>query len=86
MVNRGADQAGDQLRGVRDPVVRVDGGHDRPPGPGQVQPADQARGRRADHPVLNRGAEIRFQRRRAEHHVEVRAGSERPTKRPPICS
>ena len=74
MVDRGTNEAGDQFSGVCRSVGRLDPGDDGPPRSGQVQPADQARGGRTDHPVLDRGPEVRIQRRRMEHDVEVGPG------------
>jgi hypothetical protein len=78
VLDRGADQAGDQLGRVLDAVGGVDPRGDREPGPRQVKPSDHAGDGRAKHPVLDRGSQLGVQRRRADHHVEVGPGIRAP--------
>ena len=74
VLDRAADEAGDELGRVFEPVVRLDPRQDRPPDVGQVKPPDHARDGRVEHPVLDRGPQVGVQVRCAEHHVEVGPG------------
>jgi hypothetical protein len=74
VLDRAADETGDELGRVLAAVVRLDPGQDRPPDLGQVKPPDHAGDGRVKHPVLDRGPQVGVQAGRAEHHVEVGPG------------
>jgi hypothetical protein len=74
VLHRLARQPGDQLGRVRRAVCGGHPGDDRPPGAGQVQPAEQAGRGGPEHPVLDGRAEAGVQGRRTEHDVEVGPG------------